>query len=378
MRTHVTTRVRARAPRLVRVAGLVLGVVACSPAGDATSPRASAPAAAPVQEPAMAAIDRYREFLVRTGADRNASVIDSAALALGDWHFYELEGGASRAAAAPVGLVGGGERDPHDAWYAFLAAADAATVAARIAWLDHRGGPQHGPGTVVVTGSTPPAARIDPMLWRAARPPRRDELPGGGRRLTAWFYSDGDEPYQLAISAPATGPATIESHAAHTLVDPGDLTGRVMAALAGTDDQMLRWALITAAKQPLGKAAPAIAALLTRTDATLRTDAAVALASLRAPATIDALAAACSKETDGIARQTMLSALGNIGTAAAVDALVGLRGRIADAAMRLDLVHALARAAESTPDRAHAALAAIARDDANPEVRKLARAYAAP
>jgi HEAT repeats len=336
----------------------------------------------------MQPIDRYREHLARTGADRDAAVIDSADLALGAWRFFELEGGGARAAASPVGLVGGG-RDPDDAWHPLLAAADAATLAARIAWLESRVGAgragaaargrgpgRAGPGTIVVAGATPPRARIDPLLWRAATAPARDELPGGARRLTAWLYADGDEPFRLVITAPAAGPATIEARAAHTLVDPGDVAARVQAALAGDDDQALRWALITSATQLMTGAAPAIAALLSRPDPTVRADAAVALATLRAPSTVDALAAACAQEHDAIARRTLLSALGNTGTPAAIEALAALRPRIADAAARIDLVHALARAAESTPASARMALRAVAADDADAAVRTLAASYA--
>jgi hypothetical protein len=325
----------------------------------------------------MSAIDRYRDHLARQGVDRDAEIVDHAALQLGDMHFLDA-GGAARAAVTPTGLIGGG-RDPDDAWYELLGAGDAATIAHRIAWLESRGAgrARRGPGTIVVTGATPPAAKIDPILWRAARAPARDDVDVGGRRLTAWFYaSERDEPFRLIVTSWPAGRSTIEVTPAHALVDAGDAAARAQAALAGPDDQAVRWALITVAKQHVERAAPAVAALLGRPDATLRADAAVTLASLRSPDTVAALAAACAKEADPVARQMMLSALGNIGTARAIDALASLRAAIAEVPARLDLVNALARAAEHTPAAARAALAAIAKADRDAGVRRLAASYA--
>ena len=360
--------------------GAAVPLACSSPSSSDTSPPRSPPArAAAPEENAMSPIDRYRDYLARIGADRSASVVDNAALRLGDWHFFNVEGdarGTTRAAASSLGVVGGG-RAPGDAWFAFLHVADAAALACRIAWLESPSAGR-GPGTVVVSGATPPAAKIDPRLWRAARPPALADA-AGKRRFIAWLYaSDSDEPFELIVTAPQTGSATIEAHPAHTITDVGNVADRARDALRDPDEAIVRWGLITVGRQRIEGAAPQVAALLTRPDAALRADAAVALATLRAPETVDALAAACTTETDTVARRMMLSALGNIGTAKAIAALVALRPRLTETTLRLDLVHGLARAAETTPGPARAALAAIAKDDADATVRQLAASYATP
>ena len=68
--------------RTVLAAAALAGLAACSSASDAPPPHPRTPAA-PAVETAMAPIDRYRDYLARVGVDRDASVIDSAGLALG-------------------------------------------------------------------------------------------------------------------------------------------------------------------------------------------------------------------------------------------------------------------------------------------------------
>jgi hypothetical protein len=369
------------------VALSLAGTIACAGCGTGAHPGSPPPApAAPgtTKELAVPPIDRYRDHLTRIGEDRDADVIDDVALRLGDVHFFHVEAdlrGQTRAAATSRGVIGG-TRSPDDAWYELLGAGDAAAIADRIAWLESRtGGAPHRRErrTVVAGGAAPAAPRIDPALWRAAQAPRLDTLSGGARRLTAWLYtSDADEPVELVITAPPAGPSAIEAHPAHTRVAVGDVAARATEALRSGDDDARRWALLAVVRDHLAAAAPAVAALLASPDASLRADAAVALAGLRSADTVDALAAACGRETDAVAQQMMLSALGNIGTPGAIAALSALRPQLSRVAARLDVVHALARAAETSPAPARAALAAIAADDADAGVRRLAADYSRP
>jgi hypothetical protein len=332
---------------------------------------------------------RYREYLRSFGiAEAGDRVAELRDLDLGNVRFFAYAGGEGlrlKAATTPSGLVTPGGNVGDD-WYGFLSAMpDAVAAAERIAWIETDASPPpHGlPGApaVALAPDRPPPVGIDPAQWRFVTAPVLVVGHDGRATLIAWLLPGGGRvPTRWTVTAQAGPPAVIERALASDLLvasaggaetAAADAAARARLLLAAGSDDERWWALQHIGDTGDRAAVPDLAALLANTGASpnVRLLTAGTLARLADPAAVMPLGAALRADTAPEVRRACAQALGRIPGAGAVQALTEAAPDEPDVIVRAEIVHALA--AQGGPARA--AVARIARGDADPGVRDLAR-----
>jgi hypothetical protein len=256
--------------------------------------------------------ERYLAHLARFGiTDPGERLLAFAGLAAGPVCFFayaDAGGLRLKAAAAPSGLLAGGD-EPAGDWHAVLAGMpDGSTAAERLAWLrSDQAATAHGippppvrvlhPGGVVPLGVDPAVAALitEPVLT----------ADGGAVTLAAWLLDGRLVAERWRVHAVADAPAVVDREPADTASGTGD---RAVALLsAGTADER-RWA-VTAVHDP--NAVPAVAALLDPAvgDEQLRVHATAALARLGGPGALSALGTALAGDPEAAVRRAAAQAL---------------------------------------------------------------------
>jgi hypothetical protein len=338
--------------------------------------------ARPPAEPerCMQAWQKYVEYLTSEGISEFGRATEHASLAAGAFCFYSYRADddreALRAAASPAGVVASGLR-PGDAWRDFLSAADAATLAARIAWLETRAPNDLAALRLVarlMPDSEAPVA-LDPAHAALVQVPVLEKLADGSLSLVAWFLVSGKRaPERWHIGVPAEGDASIERTPATALVAADDdVAARALASLASASVRERLWALRVVGEHGLTQALPRAVELLEDASDDVRAAAAMTLGELADARVLPSVEQAFVRERDAGLRGFFVEALAAFPDAAGSPVLARLVVTEPDVSVRLKIVHALA--GRSSPD-AREALAERAARDPDAAVRAAARSYA--
>lgn len=334
--------------------------------------------------PNLDPLGRYRTYLAQLGrADPGGRARAIPGLELDGVQFfaYQHDGLRFKLAVTRAGIVRPGAHAEDD-WKGLLVAApDASTLAARIAWLESdEPSPARGAPSSPVVALSPlqhsPAA-IDPAHWALVRAPMLQKQADGGATLVAWFLeSDTRVPTRWTVSARADAPVSIAQASAVDLLaaEGGEVTAaRARRYLrAGSADER-RWAL-RRIRETGDRAALGDLAALLATQATLpeiRLSVVGTLGALSDPAAIAALGLALRDDAASEVRRAAAQALGSLHEVDARRALSAASSEEKAVDVRLEIVHALM--AQRLDVRAE--LERIANSDSDSSVRALARTY---
>jgi hypothetical protein len=332
---------------------------------------------------------RYLKYLARFGITEGGNrVTELSALKFKNVHFFAYassDGVRLKAALTPSGIVTPG-RLADDDWYGFLSeATDAMTAAERIAWLETDSSTQpHGLPRAPVLALDPdrrPASGIDPAEWALVTPPTLSQHPDGSTTLVAWFLPSGARvPERWSVTARVNAAATIAHASAFDLLvsrfagadaAASDATLRARELLdSGTDDERL-WAVQRLIETGEPAAVNSLTTLLENPTAAenIKVLAVAALANCANPAAVAALGAALRKHPLPSVRRACAQSLGRVGGAVAMRSLAAAAAQEPEVIVRAEIVNALT----GFGGVAREALAVIARDDRDEELRALAQ-----
>jgi len=333
--------------------------------------------------------ERYRNYLRRFGiAEAGDRVMELHTLRLTNVGFFAYEssdGLRLKAAVTPGGMVTPGAHAGDD-WYGLLSeATDAATAAERVAWLETDSSTQpHGlprDPVLLLDPDRRPAIGIDPAEWALVTAPTLSRHADGSITLVAWFLPGGVRvPERWSVTARANAAATIERRPASDLLASNaggadaaaaDAETRARELLnSGTDDERL-WAVQRVAKTAGPADVPNLAKLLGDPSAAenIKVLATAALANCADATAAAALGVALRENPLAPVRRACAQALGRLGGAEAVSELAESVAHEPEVLVRAEIVNALA----GQGGVAREALAVIAREDPDDELRALAR-----
>lgn len=298
---------------------------------------------------------------------------------------YASDGLRFKAFLTPSGMVTPG-RHADDDWYGFLSrTTDAMTAAERIAWLETDSStPPHGlprPPVLVLDPDHPCASLIDPAQWALVTSPTLSQHSDGSTTFIAWFLpSAARVPERWNVTAGMNAASTIAHVSAFDLLVSRlgdadavavDATVRARELLdAGTDAERL-WAVYHLVETGEPAAVSSLTMLLEDESAAenIKVLTVAALANCANPAAVAALGAALRENPQASVRRACAQALGHVGGGVAVGALAASASQEPDVIVRAEIVNALT----GQGGVAREALAAIARDDRDEDLRALAQ-----
>jgi len=332
---------------------------------------------------------RYLKYLTRFGiTEAGTRMTELSALRFKNVSFFAYassDGLRLKAAVTPSGLVTPG-RHADDDWYGFLSeATDAMTAAERIAWLETDSStPLHGLPRAPVLLLDPdrrPASFIDPADWALVTAPTMSQHADDSTTLIAWFLLSGARiPERWIVTARANAAATIAHASALDLrvsrfadadAAASDATVRARELLdSGAGDDLL-WAVHRLVETGEPAAVSSLTTLLDDPNSAESTKvlAVAALAHCANPAAAAALGAALREHPLASVRRACAQALGRVGGATAMRELATSAAQEPEVVVRAEIINALA----GQGGVAREALAVIARDDRDEDLRALAQ-----